>query len=76
MPLMTHYLKNFTTMGLTTVSEQNVILKSNIQGADILINDNRVPSGYFNGRLFAPQNIKAICPSNYKFLGWKEDLNR
>lgn len=75
MPLMTHYLKNFTTMGLTTVSEQNVILKSNIQGADILINDKRVPSGYFNGRLFAPQNIKAICPSNYKFLGWKEDLN-
>ena len=75
MPIMSHYLKTFSSMALTDVVEQNVILQSDVPNADILINDKKVPTGYFNGRLFAPQKITAVSPSGYKFLGWKNGFD-
>lgn len=75
MPIMTYYLKKSSSMKLSGTLAQNVILQSEIQDAEILINDIKVPTGYFNGRLFAPQKITAVCPSGYKFLGWKDGLS-
>lgn len=65
------HLKNTSQMELSGVNAQNVTLSSNVNGAGILINGMDVPTGEFNGKLFAPITLKAQAPAGYEFLGWK-----
>lgn len=49
----------------------NVSFHSNISQASFRINDQPVPTGRFNGTLFAPVDIEVSAPSGYVFAGWK-----
>lgn len=74
MPLMTYYLKSFSPMGLTNTASYHAVLGSNIQGADIMLNEQKIPTGQFNGRLFPSVTVSAVCPAGYKFVGWKDGM--
>ena len=63
-------LKDFATFGLSSTTPQDAVLQSDVTGASIYINNVKVPTGYFNGKLFAPAVIRAEAPAGYKFLGW------
>ena len=65
-------LKNYSTFGLYNTTTQNVTLQSNVEGAGLYVNGLKIPTGYFNGNLFAPMRLKAEAPAGYQFLGWTE----
>lgn len=48
----------------------NAVIKSNVSGAKLFINNTNIPTGSFNGKLFAPTTLKAIAPAGYTFKGW------
>lgn len=66
-------LQSNSSMRLTGVTPQSVTLKSNITGADILVNGMMVPTGEFDGKLFAPVTLTAKAPAGYRFAGWKKE---
>ncbi len=66
-----NYLKNYSPMELSSTNPQSVTLVSNAKGAQLLINGQQVPTGYFKGNLFAPVTLKAVAPAGYTFQGWK-----
>ena len=66
-------LKNYNTFGLSSSTARKISLSSNTQGARLYINDIEVPTGAFNGQLFAPVTIKAVAPAGYKFYRWERD---
>ncbi len=49
----------------------NIQLRSTISEASFRINNQPVPTGKFNGTLFAPVDIEVSAPSGYTFGGWK-----
>ena len=66
----TSYLRNYSGMSLSGKTAQRVTLASDAEGAQLLINDQQVPTGKFNGNLFAPVKLKAVAPAGYAFQGW------
>ena len=66
----TSALRRFWKMGLDDQTPQNVTLSSNAPGAQLLINGTQVPTGRFQGNLFAPATLKAVAPAGYEFQGW------
>lgn len=66
----TNALRNYSTFGLTTSNQKHVSLSSDVEGAKIMVNGTVVPTGKFNGYLFAPAQLKAIAPAGYEFKGW------
>ncbi len=48
-------------------------LSSDQPEAKLLINGLEVPTGSFNGRLFAPITLTALAPAGYKFKGWVDE---
>ena len=66
-------LKNYSTFGLSSSTARKVTLSSNTLGARLYINDIEVPTGKFNGQLFAPATIKAVAPAGYQFYRWERD---
>ncbi len=70
MSVMTNTLKNYAPMGLTNVTPRRGSLRSNVRSAGLYVNDVKVPTGYFDGNLFAPVRIKAVAPAGYDFKGW------
>ncbi len=70
MSIMTNTLKNYSPMGLTNTTPRRGVLRSNVKSAAIYVNDTKVPTGYFDGNLFAPVKIKAVAPAGYNFKGW------
>lgn len=66
------HLKSVSDMKLSKVEAKTVTLKSNIEGAAILLNGMEVPTGKFDGQLFAPITLEAKAPVGYKFMGWKD----
>lgn len=48
-------------------------LSSDLPQARILINGLEVPTGKFNGRLFAPITLTALAPAGYTFKGWASE---
>ena len=50
-------------------------LSSNIEEGRIMLNDQEVPTGKFNGELFLPITLRAEAPAGYKFAGWKQKMN-
>ena len=67
----TTQLKNNDVFKLKNVSSQRVTLGSDTKGATILVNGQAVPTGKFDGNLFAPVTLQAIAPAGYVFSGWK-----
>ena len=68
----TGYMKQFAPMKLNTTSTQNVTLKSDTEGATLLINGITVPYAYFKGSLFGSIKLEAKAPAGYEFAGWKK----
>ena len=66
----TNLLKSYSTFGLQNATAQSVTLNSNTQGAKLYINGQQVPTGSFNGHLFAPVRLRAEAPAGYVFTGW------
>ena len=66
----TSYLRNYAPFELTGTTAQNVTLSSDVEGAQLLINGQKVPTDKFNGKLFAPVTLKAVAPAGYTFQGW------
>ena len=63
-------LRNFWEFRLQDTPAQKVELSSDVAGAQLLVNDIQVPTGRFNGNLFAPVTLKAVAPAGYAFQGW------
>lgn len=70
---MINHIKSVGEMKLSSVTAQNVTLASNITDAAILVNGMEVPTGRFNGQLFAPVTLQAKAPAGYKFMGWQRE---
>lgn len=70
---MTQAMKNYNLFKLTGVEAQPVSLRSDTDGARIEVNGINVPTGAFNGHLFAPVTLKAVAPAGYVFKGWLND---
>ena len=63
-------LRKDSRMQLSNVVAQRVILKSDTEGASLFINGQKVPTGKFDGQLFAPVTLRAQAPAGYVFLNW------
>lgn len=63
-------LKNYGTFNMKKAKEQSVRLASNAKGARLFVNDIPVPTGKFDGKLFAPVTFRAEAPGGYRFAGW------
>jgi hypothetical protein len=66
----TSALKGYSTFGLDRVTTQRVKLESNAPGARLTVNGQVVPTGRFDGNLFAPVTLKAEALAGYAFEGW------
>ncbi len=69
---MINTLQAYHSMQLQGAIKQSVKLSSNINRGKLLINDIEVPTGKFNGTLFAPVVLKAETPAGYVFKGWRQ----
>ena len=63
-------LKNYAAFGLRNTTRQTVTLNSDTEGAKILINGQEVPTGRFDGHLFAPVTLRAEAPAGCTFKAW------
>ena len=52
-------------------SPYSIQMNSNVEGAILRVNGQEVPTGQFNGQLFAPATITAQAPAGYRFKGWQ-----
>ena len=68
-------LKNYSQFDLYSTDMQAVTLSSDAEGAQLLINGMRVPTGQFKGYLFRPAMLKAVAPAGYAFQGWKAPVS-
>lgn len=50
----------------------SVKFESNIPHASFRLNGQPVPTGRFDGHLFAPVSIEASAPAGYNFMGWRK----
>ncbi|MBO4851671.1 MAG: lamin tail domain-containing protein [Prevotella sp.] len=55
---------------LIEASGQQVKLSSNVEEARLQVNGLDVPTGKFDGTLFAPIVVKALAPEGFVFKGW------
>lgn len=67
-------MKSYSPLGLKSTSTSTLKLSSNIPDAEIFINDIKVPTGEFTGKVFKPIKIKAAAPEGYRFLGWYKTI--
>ena len=63
-------LVGYSRMGLNTNMKQQVSIAANIDDAKLRLNNLEIPTGKFNGTLFAPITLKAEPLAGYKFVGW------
>lgn len=70
--LMMKALSNYSNFGVYGTTCQPVNLSSNIPDARILVNGQDVPTGEFNGYLYAPVTLTAKAPMGYEFTGWQD----
>ena len=70
---ITNTLRNTTYFNIKNTTKQTVTLNSDTKGARITINGQEVPTGSFNGSLFAPVTLRAIAPGGCVFKAWIDD---
>lgn len=70
--IMLQTLKNYAPLKIENLEGQRVKLSSNIPEARLLVNGQEIPTGHFNGQLFAPVALSAEAPAGYVFDGWKK----
>ncbi|MBQ0056116.1 MAG: CotH kinase family protein [Bacteroidales bacterium] len=70
--IMTDALKNYSKFKLSGTTKQKVKLQADLNQAHILVNDQPVPTDFFDGYLFAPVTVKAVAPEGYSFAGWRQ----
>ena len=70
--LMINALVNYSRMELNNGMRQSVSITTNAEGAILRLNDMEIPTGKFNGTLFAPITLKAEPKAGYRFAGWSE----
>ncbi len=66
------WLKNYSAMGLSSSTAQNVQLSADIDEARLLVNGLPVPTNTFDGQLFQPISLTAEAPAGYSFAGWQQ----
>ena len=66
-------MDHIKSQSLTYVTKQQATFGSNINGASITLNDMAVPTGKFDGYVFAPVTLKADAPAGYRFVGWRSN---
>lgn len=64
-------LATWSYAGITS-REQRVKMSSNIPSAALQVNGIHVPTGRFDGSLFAPAIITASAPEGFTFKGWAD----
>ena len=69
---MINALVDYERMGLKNKERQAVSVSANTEGASLRMNDQIIPTGKFNGSLFAPITLKAEPKAGYRFLGWSD----
>ena len=62
-------MKNFFSL----TNGFDVTIQSNLDKANLMLNDVKIPTGKLEGTVFAPAVIKATAPAGYVFKGWKTD---
>ncbi len=67
---MINALINYWRMGLSDNMRQSVSVAANVEGVTLRLNDMEIPTGKFNGTLFAPVTLKAEPKAGYRFAGW------
>ncbi len=68
---MIQSLRNWQYTRLTK-DGSHVALQSNVEGVAIRVNGVEVPTGRFDGTLFAPTVLTATAPEGYQFRGWQD----
>lgn len=63
-------LKGYAPMKLSSVKAQKLKLSSNLPQARLTLNGQTIPTGYFDGQVFAPVSLEALAPEGYQFDGW------
>ncbi|MBO4564255.1 MAG: CotH kinase family protein [Bacteroidaceae bacterium] len=51
----------------------DVTIQTNLDKAELMLNDVKIPTGKLEGSVFAPATLRAIAPSGYAFKGWIVD---
>ncbi len=69
----TNAIKNYYMFELSGSTPRSIQLSSNVSGGVITVNGVALPTGQFNGKLFAPAKLKAIAPAGYTFHSWKKN---
>lgn len=69
-------IRNYSTFQLSGTTPQRVSMTSDTKGARLFINNEAVPTGNFDGQLFAPVTVRAEAPAGYVFSGWYESSGR
>ena len=70
---VTNAIKNYYEFDLSSTTPRSIQLSSDVPGAVITVNGVALPTGEFNGKLFAPAKLKAIAPAGYTFHSWKKN---
>ena len=73
---MINSLINWGNSQLSGTRAYKVSLSTETPGARILVNGIEVPTGKFEGTLFAPAKLDVVAPEGYTFAGWYHDSNR
>lgn len=60
-------------LGIPDNDAYTVKLSSNISGAALQLNGQEIPTGKFDGRMFAPITLTAQAPMGCKFVVWQVD---
>jgi len=68
----TNAIKNYYQFELSGTTPRSIQLSSDVPNAVITINGVALPTGQFNGKLFAPAKLKAIAPAGYTFHSWRK----
>ena len=63
---------NYMASYMSAKNPLTASVQSNIDYAQLNVNDMPVPTGKFSGRLYYPITLKAMAPGGYKFVGWRE----
>lgn len=64
-------LKSSIKSAFALKNEYTITIHSNIYGAKLLVDNQEIPTGKFNGYLFPPFSLTSLAPDGYKFKGWR-----